>query len=429
MTPTREVWSKSVGFLPHKVSVYENTERKGTLYLAWRQDGNWKRRSLQRALRNERGTIDKVIAQWALQQAEQQYARLVAGLPASERAPQKPLTIAEGFLRAFDPKEGKYPVPSAHRKEVERARDTAIVWLGADLAWADVRGRDLRRLWRGRISELRAAGEVGLRGAEVTVARVLAVAQWLRDEELLPATACVPSRKWKQDLRADWLQLSGERAVPTPERPRYTIAESRLILAAAHGIDGRYALLIALGAELRGGQVIRARRTDLDLKSGTFTVWGRGHKRGEVVKLTAGQVRAAKEAITTGYLRDLESHAPDYPLFPAGQMPGGRSGKPRATLERHLNAAPMDMSAMRTMHRLAESKAEVSYAKGRSLYGLRRAAVDGAKALGASREGLQALGGWADSQVPDRIYADQNQEYARDEARTLRAKIRGEELE
>ena len=44
-----------------------------------------------------------------------------------------------------------------------------------------------------------------------------------------------------------------------------------------------YALLIALGAELRGGQVVRARRTDLDFEHATFTVWGRGHKRGVVV--------------------------------------------------------------------------------------------------------------------------------------------------
>src|SRR6185312_14297963 len=90
-----EVWSKSVGFLPHKVSVYENAERKGVLYLAWRKDGNWKRRSLQRPLRNDLGKIDKEKATWAIQQGEQQYARNVAGVPESERAPQKALTIAE----------------------------------------------------------------------------------------------------------------------------------------------------------------------------------------------------------------------------------------------------------------------------------------------------------------------------------------------
>lgn len=424
-----EVWSKSVGFLPHKVSVYENAERKGVLYLAWRKDGNWKRRSLQRPLRNARGTIDKATATWALQQAEQQYARNVAGLAESERTPQKALTIAEGFARAFEPREGKYPTDTRHRREVERARDVAIEYWGAGMAWADLKGRDLRRLWRARIEELRKAGEVGLRGAEVTIARVLAVAQWLRDEELIPATACIASRTWKSEMRADWLALTGERKLPEPDRPRYTVEESRRILRAAHEIDGRYALLIALGAELRGGQVVRARRTDLDFDHATFTVWGRGHKKGEIVKLTPGQMRAAREAVETGYLRDLEKKSADYPLFPAGQMPGGRSGKPRATVERHLNAGPMDVGAMRDFHRDAEKKVGIEYIKGRSLYGLRRAAVDGAKALGASREGLQRLGGWSDTQMPDRIYADQEADYARTEARELKIKIRGEEAE
>ena len=35
-------WEESVGFLPHKVTVYEEQARKGVLYLRWRQDGNWK---------------------------------------------------------------------------------------------------------------------------------------------------------------------------------------------------------------------------------------------------------------------------------------------------------------------------------------------------------------------------------------------------
>ena len=39
---------------------------------------------------------------------------------------------------------------------------------------------------------------------------------------------------------------------------------------------------------------------------------------------------------------------------------------------------------------------------------------------------LVAHGGWTDSQMPDRIYADQEADHARDEARDVRAKIRGE---
>jgi len=52
--------------------------------------------------------------------------------------------------------------------------------------------------------------------------------------------------------------------------------------------------------------------------------------------------------------------------------------------------------------------------------------VDAAKKLGISREGLKAHGGWTDTQMPDRIYADQEADHAREEAKAVRARIRGE---
>ena len=70
--------------------------------------------------------------------------------------------------------------------------------------------------------------------------------------------------------------------------------------------------------------------------------------------------------------------------------------------------------------------AGIASVPGRGAYGLRRAAVDAAKALGISREALKEHGGWADTQIPDRIYADQEAEFARDEARAVREQIRGE---
>ena len=126
------------------------------------------------------------------------------------------------------------------------------------------------------------------RGAEVTVARVIAVAQWLRDEVLIPAHACVPPKYWKQELRDDWMKLRREERQPEPSRPRHTGDEMRSILAAADSVDPRFALLMALGAELRLGQVCRAWRSDLMLEDGTFTVRSHGTKRGTVVKLTEG---------------------------------------------------------------------------------------------------------------------------------------------
>ena len=116
----------------------------------------------------------------------------------------------------------------------------------------------------------------------------------------------------------------------------------------------------------------------------------------------------------------------DYPLFPAGQMPGGRSGHPKAVPERHGQAKPVGRRWILAEFCTAERRAGVPHVEGRAAYGLRRAAVDGVKALGISREGLQAHGGWQDTQIPDRIYAEQEQRYARAEAARLRAVLRAE---
>lgn len=427
MTRSPTWWEKAVGFLPHKVTVYEEPSRNGTLYLRWRSAGNWKRKSLQRPLRTPRGKVDPDTQKWALQQAEAQYAQLVQGLPIEERASSTPLTIAQGLERAIDRATGKYPTDTPHRREVERELKRAVEHWGGDTAWEAIKRRDIRKLWRWRISELHAAKHDGLRGAEITISRVLAVAAWLRDEELIPPGACSLSRKWKEELRKDWIELTGARALPEPARPRHTLVEMRSIMAVAGRVDPRLELMLVLGAELRLGQVIRGRRTDLDLEHATFTILGKGHKRGELVKLTAGQLAIVTHHLTKGYLRELEQEAADYPLFPAGQLVGGRKMEdPRASVHRHLNAKAIDRSVLDNWFHDAERLAEVPVVKGRGAYGLKRQSVDAAKAAGISREGLQRLGGWSDTQMPDRIYADQEAGYARDEARDVRAKIRGE---
>ena len=101
---------------------------------------------------------------------------------------------------------------------------------------------------------------------------------------------------------------------------------------------------MALGAELRLGQVARARRRDLSSERRALTVQARGKRRGSVVHLTPGQWAAWEKAVGDGgYLELLEqAHLAgtlaDYPLFPAGQLPGGRSGEGVADVERHGSA-------------------------------------------------------------------------------------------
>lgn len=446
-------WSQEVGFLPHKVTVYENMEKDGTLYLRWRgRDGlgrpQWKKRSLRRPLRTDRGKVIGETQQWAMDQAAKQYALLVGGIPTDEREVVHQLTLAEGIARALKPDTGMYPSESAHRKEVVREMERAVKCLGPETRWDSIKRADLRRLWRWRIQDLRADRNEGLRGAEVTIQRLLAVAGWLRNEELIPSGACVAPTNWKALLLEDWQSIAGVDRPVEPLRPRHSLEEMRKLFTVFGQVDPRFELLMAIGAELRLGQVVRGRRSDLDLEHRTFTVRGRKQKRGTVVELTGGQMAAVERALHPeyGYLRELEANLADYPLFMGGVLLGGvvhRRGIPskakfdswRPPLHPFYPAArakqlqPLDRSVIRRWFRAAEDRAEIPHIPGRGPYGLRRRAVDELKRLGVSRDAMKEAGGWSDMQMPDRVYADQVQEHARKEAAVARAKVRGETAE
>lgn len=422
-----ELWSHDVGEIPFKVTVYEEPSRQRTLYLRWRSAGNWKRRSLRRALpRLANGRPDASVVAWATRAADEQYQALKSGrTTAADERLAVPLTIAEGLARVLDPATGRYPVKSANSREVEAAVHFAAKVWGHDRAWNTIRKADLRNLWRRRIKDLRDRGEIGHRGAEITVARVLTVAAWLRSEELVAPGACVVNREWKTELRTDWRALSGESRDPEPRRPRHSLDQMLRILDQSWNVDPRFGLLLALGAELRLGQVARCRRSDLDLETKTLRVPTSGKKRGVLEKLTPGQLASIERALT-GYLARMEAELADYPLFPQGQMPGGRKGEPVADPARHGTASPVDRTTLLDWFRRTEELADVPHLPRRGAYGVRRLAVDEYKKRGISREGLMAGGGWADSQIPDAVYADQEAVYAADEAAKLRADMRGE---
>lgn len=426
-TTQAPLWSHEVGEIPHKVTVYEEPSRQRTLYLRWRADGNWRRKSLRRSLpRLANGRPEGDAVAWAMREADRQYRALRDGTTSeAEQRLIRPLSIAEGLARVLDPRTGRYPVRSAHRREVEAAVQYAAKVWGKDRAWNTIRRADIRALWRARIHQLREAQQIGHRGAEITVARVLTVAAWLRDEELIAAEACVAARNWKTELRADWRAITGMARDPEPRRPRHSLEEMLRILDAAWAVDPRFGLLLALGAELRLGQVARCRRSDLDLETKTLRVPTAGKKRGVLEALTPGQLASIARAMR-GYLATLEGSLPDYPLFPQGQLPGGRKGAPVADPTRHGQAAPVDRATIRAWFLEAEERAGVPHVPRRGSYGVRRLAVDEYKRRGISREGLMAGGGWSDSQIPDAVYADQRLMYSAEEAARLRAAMRGE---
>lgn len=415
-----DVWSWSVGEGAGKVTAIELPERGHVVYLRWREHGNWRKHSLKESCRTAQGRLIVAVcdrAKAAARAKAQERAELVDAGPVPAV-----LTMGATAALVFHPATGRWSRATAHGKEVWRALALATHHWGASQPWHTLTRADWRSLWRARLQQLRAQGHSGYRGAELVVQRLATAAEWLVEEgHVLRIQG--PEREWRQRLAEDFALAAGE--PPEPSRPRHTVEEMRHILEAAQAGDPRFALLLALGAELRLGQVVRCRRGDLHLEEGTLTVRGRGKKRGVTVQLTEGQLAAARAALE-GYLKPLEAACMDYPLFPAGQMPGGRLGHPVAVPERHGVAKPVGRRWVLAQFRAAERRAGVPHLEGRAAYGLRRASVDGVKALGISREGLQAHGGWQDTQIPDRIYAEQEQRYARAEAARLRAVLRAE---
>jgi len=414
------VWSWTAGDGAAKVTAMELPERGHVVYLRWREHNNWKKQSLKESCRTASGRLIQAVCDRAKAEARakaQERAALLSAGPVPAV-----LTVGATTALVFSQSTGRWSRQTAHGREVARALALAVAHWGSEKSWQTLTRADWRSLWRWRLAQLRAAGHAGFRGAELVVQRRATVADWLVEEgHVLRIQA--PEREWRLRLAEDFALAAGD--TPEAHRPRHTVEEMRRILEAAQHGDPRFALLLTLGAELRLGQVVRCRRGDLHLEEGTLTVRGRGKKRGVTVQLTAGQREAVQEALT-GYLRDLEAECPDYALFPAGQMPGGRKGAPRAVPDRHGQAKPVNRRWILAQFRQAEARAGVPHLEGRGAYGLRRAAVDGVKALGISREGLQAHGGWQDTQIPDRIYAEQEQRYAREEAAKLRAVLRGE---
>lgn len=415
-------WSESVGERPYRVIAEERVDRGRKVYLRWREGGNWKVLATDLIVRNNAGKIVKSRVQEALRAAKVRSEDLAAGKEVAGRS-KRPLTISQGLRRAIHPEEGKYPSDTMHRREVIRELERAAAFWG-DRAWNSIKPGDIRALYRGRAKALVKAGHIGRRGAEVTVSRVLAVAEWLRGEGLIEAGACHPPKDWQKEL-------GSEVTTEPPSRPRHTLEEVRAILRVAPEVDPRFNLLMRLSIGLRPGQVRRVTRRMLDLEGRTLRVVGRGRKGGTLVVLLDEDV-ALVQAALDGYLAPLEEQyragaVTDYPLFPQGKLTG-RTKNPRTARCRpdQAEAGSIGEYAVRTWFRKAEELAGIDHVDGRGTYGIKRQSVDEAKRQKISRDELASLGGWATTEMADRIYADQEARDAAEGAARARAKIRGE---
>lgn len=419
-------WSEEVGVRPYRVIAEERIDRKGMVYLrSW--DGaarRWRPVSTGLKVRNQDGTLSprKVTAVLAATMAH--HAALTQG---KEGEAVAPLTILRGLELVTDKHSGKYPKESAHRKEVERELTRAAAILGANRTWNSLRPIDLVTLYRKRAAQLAEAGHVGRRGAEITVARMLAVAEWLRGNGLIEVGACHAPKEWKQT----W---GGEIEGSEPKRPRHTREEMVAIFAATAQVDPRLGLMYRVGVGLRMGQLIRVRRSHLTLDgpegTGALMVAGKGKKHGGLVVLLPEEMAVLRDVLTTGFLAPLEAEreagrVKDYPLFPQGPLTGGRRTPGEGVCRVAQATAPhCTMSAVRKWFKEAAVIAGVPEIKGRVTYGVKRAVVDRGKDLKLSRDALASLGLWKGTEMADRVYADQDAFSAAIEAARARQVIR-----
>jgi integrase len=212
-------------------------------------------------------------------------------------------------------------------------------------------------------------------------------------------------------------------------RLRHNVEEVAAIFAALPKGDPRLRLLTEFAAELRAGQAVRAKRSDLDLDAvggfglGRFIVHGNGKKHGEIVDLHPELRALVDEVLSTGYLAEAEAahqrgEIPDYFLFPGGKLQRGSVPLCRAT------AKPLSDWNARNLFKALEAIAGGEHQDGRAFYGLRRQATDLAPEFAQDARVLNKLTGHTDSATRERIYQDPQNERVRARAAEARRSMR-----
>jgi integrase len=434
----KKCWSESFGVYGSMIRVAER-EPGGVLYLLWVDNsGKQRKRSL--------GHRDRKLGK---RQALELASRM-AGEPVEEREPEvepvapseppvqepvsaaeptsgvEPLTLGRGIALAFDPLRGMYPTETKHTRESRKLAERGAAILGTDLRWLDLTPGKVQYLVR--VLARQSKDGRGARSAEYTCDMLYTVASWLRQEGLIPDSAALPKKNWKTKLKQEWQALTGKRV--EPQRLRHTVEEVAAIFGALPKGDPRVRLLVELAAELRAGQAVRGKRSDLLLRPvggyrlGRFIVHGNGKKHGEVVDLHPELRNLIDDVLSDGYLCLAEAayqrgEIDDYYLFPAGKLKLGM-----VPVER-CDRKPLCSTAIRDMFREVEAIAGVEHVEGRSFYGLRRQATDLAPEFAQDARVLNRLTGHVDSATRERVYQDPQNELVRARAAQARRDMRG----
>lgn len=406
--PAPGKWQYTVGDVPHRLTAFERADKGNAIYTrVWDGKRYAARRALCGPIRNDAGKIIPEKEVEAQQLAIRRQKEVASGVEADD-VRGGPLTLAAGFRRVLDRRDGKYPTDTPHRRQVVRASRLILDVLGRDLLWENVRHRHYRTIWRHMARVHVAEGDYGLRYAEVACSALRSASHWLQQEGLLEPGLALPAPGWKDALHADWQAIT-ESPPHRPEKPRYTEAEALALWRTVPQMDPRLELAMEIGAELRLGQVIRVRRSDVlpspcgRWRIGTVVVHGRGKKLGETIVLTMRQRHVLTRALLWGVLALPEAayragEIDDYYLISSGKTHAAKDHRGRSVrrVRVHMAASHLDRRALGRMWERLEEAAGIEHVDGRLWYGMRRHQADRAEALeGVAARVKNRMGGWS----------------------------------
>lgn len=420
--PAPGEWQYTVGDVPAQLTAYERPDRGNAIYTrVWNGRAYTRKQFLCASIRDAKERIDAALETKAQQLAIDRQAAIEAGVEPDEGGP---LTLGRGLRVLLDEQDGKYVGDGTWRKEVRRYLETVVEFLDPATLWQDIEHAHYRKLWRALAREHADSGRFGLRATEAVVGALQSASRWLQQEGKVKPGSALPAPGWKRIMREEWAGITASPLLP-PKKLRYTRAEQAKLIDALDQADPRIRFAVELAAELRLGQVPRSRRSDIQPHGthpiGKLRVHGKGKKLGSEIVLNDSERAVITEAITTGYLSDLErayqaGDIPDYFLITGGQLAKGK-----AQIRHALNA--WGKTGMVKKWKTFEKLAKVRHVDGRNWYGLRRLYADLAEDESSDARVLNRLGGWSHTKTRE-SYQEQGRTEIAERASEVREKIR-----
>lgn len=429
-----DVWKYAPTGDPVDLCAYERKDRKRAIWTRTgpNEFGEYENvKPLYGPIRDDNGRIDPELETIARALAEARSKEVAAQATVKPRN-DGPLTLSRAVQLIMDPKHGKFAGDSDWQHDVERYLKLCITILG-DTPVADIKHAHYKLIWRHLADEHnKDSSRYGVRSAEMICGALRSAMTWLAQEEYVEPNTALPAPRWKAQMQAEWVKLTGK-PLSDPHKPRYTKEEYAKLWKALPKADPRLRLAVAIGAELRLGQVVeRTRRSDVKPHGGNeiglVIVHGAGKKGGADVVLNSQQRAVMIEAMTTGFLSEMESaykagKIDDYLLIAGGHLLNAKTSDPDPKAQPVNAMMKIGKRALRDYWRELEELAGVEHVEGRGWYGVRRRAADDAEDETNDPRVLMKMGGWKDDKTRRR-YQDQGRTDIAEKAADVRSRIR-----